>query len=282
MKSAAPSPSPSFPGTEPFSLGKSSSLPSALPVGSVWKPVDLGKFSCIDAESQGSRPCRMSVQAIQEDINKDDGNGRASIATGSTISRNFSDHDNNPEQLQHLRVVAGAVRNVCLQATKTYLITHHANRQARGSHSDKDYIENPSKCGLNLNRHSQVNNIGGAASEMLNSSCLPPLTIPPISESLLKNISGICSMLWAGSQHDRLTVLNVERMTVDNMAKLLAWGETVALNAYNEWSLGNEGALCPVLDAGKSLCAWLGIEEVSRDMHELDIRLTRIEENAEL
>lgn len=77
-------------------------------------------------------------------------------------------------------------------------------------------------------------------------------------------------MLWAGSQRDRLDVLNVERTTVGIMSHLLCWAETVALGDYDEWQMADEEALLQVLQAGKNLCNWLDVPGGIQDIEDLD------------
>lgn len=77
------------------------------------------------------------------------------------------------------------------------------------------------------------------------------------TDSLLANISIICSGLWSQSQRDRLHVPNTERVAVANMTHLLEWAETIVLGDAE--AMADEPLdVNRVLTAGKNLCAWLG------------------------
>ncbi|KAI0124652.1 hypothetical protein BJ170DRAFT_467453 [Xylariales sp. AK1849] len=196
----------------------------------------------------------------------------APSVTDSTISQTISIHSSSSEQAHRLGATVVAIHDVCLQATKTYLSSHHANRRVRASRSPEPF-KTPT-------HHSQDNDnfiLSGTPSSGQSQSPMPQQAhqspIPHASDSLLKNVSGICNMLWVGSQRDRLVVLNVERMAVENMARLLGWAETVALGDYDEWTLAEDDALWRVLDAGRNLCAWLGVQESIRELEVLEGQL---------
>ena len=190
-----------------------------------------------------------------------------------------------------------AVHDLCLQSTQAYLQTHRTNRQARAPHHHSSHPTN--------NNNSNSNN-----------NALPPEP----TTSLLQNVSAICGMLWAGAQRDRLHVLDVERLAVDNMAALLAWAEAVALGDRDDWAralrvgTANEGGWFPaqgpryggaggmrpegangarpmqdggdegdgdadadgeyalrrVFEAGRNLCAWLGVADGVQGMSALE------------
>ncbi|KAI1373602.1 hypothetical protein F4677DRAFT_211622 [Hypoxylon crocopeplum] len=178
----------------------------------------------------------------------------SSAAASSTDSRTISIPSNSAESIRQLCAAVHAVHDICLQSSKTYLETHLANHRARASN-------------LSSLASRSTGCMDGAGSSCSNSSnggkgkCEDCSPIPPSTNSLLKNVSSVCNMLWTVSQRDRLDVLNVERMAVDNMSHLLCWAETVALGDYDEWRLADEEALWQVLEAGRNLCAWLGVPD---------------------
>ncbi|KAI1407479.1 hypothetical protein F5Y13DRAFT_126316 [Hypoxylon sp. FL1857] len=202
---------------------------------------------------------------------------RTPSTTSGVGSRTLSVHSSSPERTQRICDTVRAVHDICLQSTKTFLDSHLANRRARMSNS-ADGINtslDQSKAGTSNNPTSD----GGTSIDVdstkatnkpninINSSHSP---IPRPSNSLLNNISSICSMLWAGSQRDRLDVLNVERAAVENMGRILCWAETVALGDYDEWTIADEEALRQVLEAGRSLCDWLQVPDGIQGMRALE------------
>ncbi|KAI1446467.1 hypothetical protein F5Y02DRAFT_76045 [Annulohypoxylon stygium] len=204
-----------------------------------------------------------------------------SPVTHETSSQASTSHGSSSGQLNRICAVVRAVHNICLQSTKTWLDTHLVNRRARASNSSllSDEYQDSSDAISSLihpksERESKdgfSNGIESRADIDLGSSrggISYPL--PRSTNSLLKNISSICSMLWAGSQRDRLDVLNVERTTVGIMSHLLCWAETVALGDYDEWQMADEEALLQVLQAGKNLCNWLDVPGGIQDIEDLD------------
>ncbi|KAI1214034.1 uncharacterized protein F4807DRAFT_111963 [Annulohypoxylon truncatum] len=193
-------------------------------------------------------------------------------ATRDTGSRTSSTYSSNPERVNRIFATVHAVHDICLQSTKTWLDTHLVNRRARASNSSllsgqqadsadgtstpiHLKVEGGSEKGISSESkgsYADINRNGSARGN----GCGP---IPPSTNSLLKNISSICNMLWVGSQRDRLDVLNVERTTVGIMSHLLCWAETVALGDYDEWKMAEEEALLQVLQAGQNLCNWLDV-----------------------
>jgi hypothetical protein len=233
-------------------------------------PIALGNN--VDSASHPSQqahafPAQEALPSYHEDRRR----SATLSTTDSTISRTISIYSTYSEHAHRLCAAVGATHDICLQATKAYLSSHHANHQARAcGASDMPSHASPSRETDAENKRSAPEAgpaSAGQAPRVYRSG------IPDASDSLLQNISGICNMLWMGSQRDRLLVLGVERIAVDNMARLLAWGETVALGDYDEWTLAEENALGRVLDAGRSLCAWLGVQESMRDMKTLETQL---------
>lgn len=220
-----------------------------------------------------------SKNSIQDQIDQHSGNRQTSSATESTLSHHrFSFCSDTSEQGSQFDDAVGAVHRICLEATKAYLGSHHANRQARASHSGTagHHCES-GKSATTPGRDNDLRSMAGDLNDVPTTSSRPgaihshlQAPIPYVSSSLLKNVSGICNMLWVGSQRDRLTVLNVERIAVDNMAKLLSWAEMVALCDYDGWVAGNFDLFHRVLDAGKNLCAWLGVRETLAEMEALE------------
>ncbi|KAI1400357.1 hypothetical protein F4819DRAFT_461750 [Hypoxylon fuscum] len=207
-----------------------------------------------------------------------------SVPGSATESQTVSIPSSSTERAIYICSVVHSVHDVCLQSTKTYLESHLANRRARASNlslpngldsycshsqpktgdsgsSSKGSNGNSSNATLNDNNYSQGHS---------NTSSDPLCPIPAPTNSLLKNVSSICSMLWAGSQTNRLDVLNVERLAVDNMGRLLCWAEAVALGDYDEWRLADDEALWRVLEAGRNLCAWLGVPDGIQTMSVLE------------
>lgn len=191
--------------------------------------------------------------------------------TDSTISRTLSIYSTNSEHADRLCAAVGAVHDICLQATKTYLSSHKANHQARASRFSDPPGHPPGSRGDEGENKQDILERAFAGLDHISQSQQPD--IPDASDSLLQNISGICNMLWLGSQRDRLLVLSVERIAVDNMARLLTWAEMVALGDRDEWTLAEHDALMRVLDAGRNLCAWLGVKDSIRDMETLEAQL---------
>ncbi|KAI0838998.1 hypothetical protein F5Y06DRAFT_267154 [Hypoxylon sp. FL0890] len=180
------------------------------------------------------------------------------VALPGIGSPTLSFRSSTPERTQRISATVRAVHDICLQSTKTFLDSHLANRRARASNSaDGMRISHKqSKSGTSKNTTSNDNiNISIDNTKTTHSP------IPESSNSLLNNISSICTMLWAGSQRERLDVLNVERAAVENMGRILCWAETVALGDYDEWTMADEEALRQVLEAGRSLCYWLQVPD---------------------
>ncbi|KAI1387051.1 uncharacterized protein F4822DRAFT_411964 [Hypoxylon trugodes] len=177
-------------------------------------------------------------------------------------SQTMSIPNDNAGRIDHIYTVVSSVHDICLQSTKTYLDTHLVNRQARGS--------NPPPYSDRFRSHSHSSNMDTTSPPDNNDNS--DSLIPPSTNSLLKNASSICNMLWNKSQRDRLDVLNVELMTVNIMGQLLNWAETIALGDYHEWYgavRDAEVALRNVIDAGLNLCAWLNVPGGIRDMEAL-------------
>ncbi|KAI1137056.1 hypothetical protein F5Y05DRAFT_95841 [Hypoxylon sp. FL0543] len=188
-------------------------------------------------------------------------------APSGTGSRTLSLRSSTPERTQRICATVHAVHDICLQSTKTFLDSHLANRRARGTNSANSVsISNgQSRAGDGTNTTST-----GGININIGNTTTTRSHIPQSSNSLLNNISTICSMLWAGSQRDRLDVLNVERSAVENMGRILCWAETVALGDYDEWTMADEEALRQVLKAGRSLCHWLQVPDGVQEMDALE------------
>lgn len=220
----------------------------------------------------------VSVSGPSNEVDQDM-DRRASTAISvadSTVSQTISIHSSDSDQAKHLCAAVAMVHDICLQATKTYLSSHHVNRRARASGS-LDPLIAPARSPDNSGSANNENSASNARLLGRGEPRMPPRAqqshIPRATDSLLNNVSGICNMLWSGSQRDRLDVLNVERMAVENMARLLGWAETVALGDYDEWTLAEDAALWRVVDAGRNLCAWLGVQESIHDMENLEGQL---------
>ncbi|KAI0379708.1 hypothetical protein F5Y04DRAFT_112944 [Hypomontagnella monticulosa] len=193
----------------------------------------------------------------------------ASIVPSPTESHTLSIHrpsSSSTERANHICATVRAVHDICLQSSKTYLNTHLTNFRARdvGS-SSPPLLNQPSGYLANPNIASAGNSsVAGGGSSNDVSTILTP------TDSLLTNISSICSMLWANSQHNRLAVVNIERLAVDNMGRLLMWAEAVALGDYDEWQNSDEATLGRVISAGNNLCGWLGVPEGMQAMKKLE------------
>ncbi|ORY56691.1 uncharacterized protein BCR38DRAFT_490574 [Pseudomassariella vexata] len=210
----------------------------------------------------------------------------------STCSQTISIYSSGSGHTQRTLAVVDAVHCICLEASKTYITSHETNKKVREprnprkpstptplhpypplpSNPNYDHIPGISSNGTRRSRaHEQHQQNNGNGDKKRLSSAADLLFITQPTNSLLNNISSICSMLWAGSQCNRLSVLNVERQTVDDMARLLEWGETVAMpRDCNQWSLGQdeeeEILLWRVVSAGRNLVHWLGVPQGIRDM----------------
>ncbi|KAI2463671.1 hypothetical protein F4781DRAFT_440338 [Annulohypoxylon bovei var. microspora] len=192
----------------------------------------------------------------------------SSTATPGTESRTFSIHSSSSERADQVCATVQAVHDVCLQSTKTWLDTHLVNRRARASDSPLLSGQHAAPTSTDgISPHDQLRADSGCDEGGSSGSYDP---IPPSTNSLLKNVSSICGMLWAGSQRDRLDVLNVERATVGTMSRLLCWAETVALGDYDERAIADGEALGRVMQAGRSLCGWLDVPDGVRAMEVLD------------
>lgn len=211
----------------------------------------------------------------------------SSTDTFTLTSQSTSPPTSSTEHAYYICATIRAVYDICLQSTKTYLDSHLANRRARASHSPSflshlshhhpqlkaDPGNDDHNCTMNPTQQTAI-----AATASLHTGCNRTDDTPPIpssTNSLLKNVSAICSMLWTGSQHSRLDVLNIERMAVDNMSRLLCWAETVALGDYDEWRMAGDDAMWQVLEAGRNLCAWLGVPDGIQGMEALGASVLR-------
>ncbi|KAI6087892.1 hypothetical protein F4821DRAFT_277552 [Hypoxylon rubiginosum] len=193
-----------------------------------------------------------------------------SIATAAAGSRVLGIPTSSTERTVRVCDIMHAVHDTCLQSTKTYLDSHLANRRARNNNpfSAPSEPRSSSQPRPGTDGSSSNSNTTTSSSTASGGNALHPIPTP--TNSLLDNISGICGMLWAGSQNNRLHVLNVERAAVDNMSRLLCWAETVALSDPDERRTAEEGALWRVLEAGRNLCAWLGVPDGIQAMSRLE------------
>ncbi|KAI5864993.1 hypothetical protein GGS23DRAFT_403421 [Durotheca rogersii] len=171
-----------------------------------------------------------------------------------------------PGQGDHVSTVVGAVHDICLESTKTYLDTHRINRRARAGRSSMSYADSFQRWASRGGNDEPDTTDNGVDDRLC--------TVPTSSDSLLSNISRICTMLWVGSQRDRLDVLDVERLAVDNMARLLSWAETVVLGEYDEWEASSEATAWRVFEAGRNLCALLGVTDGVHAMDSLRDEIT--------
>ncbi|OTA86244.1 hypothetical protein M434DRAFT_399960 [Hypoxylon sp. CO27-5] len=187
-------------------------------------------------------------------------------------NRALSIHSDNSERTQRICATVRAVHDICLQSTKTFLDSHLANRRARVNNLAGDIFPNQLKAGTSKASSSVNINIDNTWNTDTQNIVHSP--IPLSSNSLLNNVSSICTMLWAGSQRDRLDVLNVERAAVENMGRILCWAETVALGDYDEWNMADEEALRQVLEAGRNLCDWLQVSDGIQGMDALENDVT--------
>ncbi|KAI1650552.1 uncharacterized protein F4817DRAFT_264256 [Daldinia loculata] len=195
----------------------------------------------------------------------------------ATSSRTVSIPSSSTGPIMNICATARAVHDICLQATRTYLDTHIANRRARAASQGWSMACHGSGSGSSSNGASTNNSSNTANSSNNNNnnaythdSASSSNAIPPSTQSLLLNTSSICSMLWTGSQRDRLHVLNVERLAIESMGRLMHWAETVALSSEDEWRVADDQALWQVLDAGRNLCSWLGVPDAVHAMEALE------------
>ncbi|KAI8956792.1 hypothetical protein F5Y11DRAFT_341900 [Daldinia sp. FL1419] len=189
----------------------------------------------------------------------------ASLASGRTVSI----PSNSTERTSSICSLIRSIHNVCLQATQVYIDTHIANRRARAASEAWSIVCHGNSSGSlsSASTTDGINNGNGNVNNGRDTADGICPSIPPATSSLLFNTSGICSMLWNGSQRDRLHVLNVERMAIESMGRLMRWAETVALG---DWRGADEEALWQVSEAGLNLCNWLGVTDAIIAMTSLD------------
>ncbi|KAI1094779.1 hypothetical protein F5B19DRAFT_414801 [Rostrohypoxylon terebratum] len=204
-----------------------------------------------------------------------------SPVTQKASSRTSTSYSSNSGQSNRICAIVHAVHDICLQSTKTWLDTHLVNRRARASNSSllsdehldfADGVSSPIHPKTERESKNCFTNSLESRTDIDFRTSRGNISypFPRPTNSLLKNVSSICNMLWAGSQRDRLDVLNVERTTVGIMNHLLCWSETVALGDYDEWQMADEEALLRVLQAGKNLCNWLDVPDGIQAIGDLD------------
>ncbi|RYP78281.1 hypothetical protein DL769_003217 [Monosporascus sp. CRB-8-3] len=207
--------------------------------------------------------CHESVQAPPQSVVAPDPHRRPSDAPSVPISataqtQTISVYGSSAEQSDRVCTAVRTVHDICLQSTQTYLYTHRANRLARGVMPQASANPPPTAASGDAHRHSHT--MATEPPPPRDITAQAPARIPDPTDSLLQNVSNICTMLWASSQRSRLEVLNVERLAVEDMGNLLSWAETVALGDYDEWRAA-EDAFWYVFEAGRRLCAWLGVAD---------------------
>ncbi|RYO96466.1 hypothetical protein DL764_007461 [Monosporascus ibericus] len=207
--------------------------------------------------------CHESVQAPPQGVVAPDPHRRPSEApsvhaSATAQTQTISVYGSSAEQSHRVCTAVRTVHDICLQSTQTYLYTHQANRLARGATPPASANPPPPAGAGNSHRHS--NFMTTEPPPPRDTTVRAPARIPDPTDSLLQNVSSICTMLWASSQHSRLEVLNVERLAVEDMGNLLGWAETVALGDYDEWRAAEDAFWC-IFEAGRKLCAWLGVAD---------------------
>ncbi|OTB16068.1 hypothetical protein K445DRAFT_22383 [Daldinia sp. EC12] len=179
-----------------------------------------------------------------------------SIPSNSTISSSSS---SSTRRFVNICATIRAIHDICLQSTRTYIDTHIANRRARAASQ-----------GWSMVCHGSGSSGSSAGTSNATTNTTTHSAIPPSTPSLLLNTSSICSMLWSGSQRDRLHVLNVERLAIETMGRLMRWAETVTLGEWDEWQGADEQVLWQVLEAGRHLCSWLGVPDAIQAIEALE------------
>ncbi|KAK5663379.1 hypothetical protein OQA88_3807 [Cercophora sp. LCS_1] len=167
---------------------------------------------------------------------------------------------------------------ICLAATKRYILTHRENyhaREAPGPLRTANHNERYAPYRRHQPRsNSSTNN--NPISALLNRFLPPGTPIPPstsqistpnypfseATESLLQNITTICSVLWHRAQRTRLDEIGVERRTVSEMGDLLSWAETIEFAGRGEIGRAcvgrtNDINLEEVIRCGRMLCGVL-------------------------
>ncbi|RYP23959.1 hypothetical protein DL765_000845 [Monosporascus sp. GIB2] len=207
--------------------------------------------------------CHESVQAPPQSVVTPDPHGRPSEApsvpaSATAQTQTISVYGSSAEQSHRVCTAVRMVHDICLQSTQTYLYTHRANRLARGPMPPASANPPPTAAVGDAHHRSHTTTIEPPPPR--DATVQAPARIPDPSDSLLQNVSNICTMLWANSQRSRLEVLNVERLAVEDMGNLLGWAETVALGDYDEWRAGEDAFWC-VFETGTKLCTWLGVAD---------------------
>lgn len=168
---------------------------------------------------------------------------QTTISVRGSVSMSATSDDVEESRYRHICAAVRAIHDVCLQSTQTYLQTHRANRLARSAagggdeHQHQHQHSSPNHPDHTYYPHHFHHHHNPTTTTTLTSdnNGAGGTGIPNPTTSLLQNVSSICTMLWAGAQRDRLDVLDVERLAVENMSSLLAWAETVALGDCDEW-----------------------------------------------
>ncbi|RYP63829.1 hypothetical protein DL770_009293 [Monosporascus sp. CRB-9-2] len=216
--------------------------------------------------------CHESIQAPPQGIVAPDPHRRPSEApsvpaSATAQTQTISVYGSSAEQSHRVCTAVRTVHDICLQSTQTYLYTHRANRLARGATPPASANPPPPAAAGDTHRHSHT--MTTEPPPPRDTTVQASARIPDPTDSLLQNVSNICTMLWASSQRSRLEVLNVERLAIEDMGNLLGWAETVALGDYDEWRAA-EDAFWYVFEAGRKLCAWLGVADGIQAMATLE------------
>ncbi|KAI1467362.1 uncharacterized protein F4812DRAFT_459467 [Daldinia caldariorum] len=203
-----------------------------------------------------------SISTPTDNLNRASSLAASSSRTVSIPSNSNSSSSSSTRRFVNICAAIRAVHDICLQSTRTYIDTHIANRRARAASQGWSTVCRDSGSGSGSGSRSSRT---GSHSNSTTHTAIPPST-----PSLLLNTSSICSMLWSGSQRDRLHVLNVERLAIETMGRLMRWAETVTLGEWDEWQGAEEQTLWQVLEAGRHLCDWLGVPDAIQAMEVLE------------
>ena len=200
-------------------------------------------------------PARTASPIVKTEIGHDSESWHSRDSQTPVRENSPSDPDHSVRARAHPRPnsvgaahadVLAEVHDICLQATRAYLVTHAINSQVRNRQPPRS-----SYADVVVGRH---------------------VPVPEATECLLLNISNICSVLWSRSQNERASLPGAERVAIENMGFLVEWAETVVLGQTDEWEdASDEEDVRQAMVAARNLCAWLGDREglcVLDDLHD--------------
>jgi hypothetical protein len=185
------------------------------------------------------------------------------IKSESRISASHASGSLGGESMRSMSYSAMAlVHDVCLEATKKYLAEHVRTYQAR-NHSAQ---QQPGFCRRHR-RHRHAHRFSPYSpgrnevdDDKMFGMAAPAraIHIPEPTNSLPKNVSFICDLMWRRAQRDRADIPRAERMAAESMACLLDWAETVVFAEANDRrGPAEDNILRRTAVAAQNICAWL-------------------------